>query len=76
MRMIERVVTSARIAVKIGNQYVPQQMEAPLPVPFKSTVSKARASYIQFNAQTNAYFIQQLIQDRKLTTVLGYGGNF
>ena len=35
------------------NQYVPQQMEAPLPAPLKRTVAKARASYVAFEARRN-----------------------
>ena len=36
------------LAQKLFNQYVPQQMEAPLPPPLKKTVAKARASYIAY----------------------------
>ncbi len=64
------------MARKLFNQYVPRQMEAPLPPSLKSTVAKARASYIAFHALTNAYAFKQLVPDQKLRTVLGYSGNF
>ena len=58
---------------KLFTQYVPQQMEAPLPPPLKSTVAKARASYIRFEAQFNVLNLVKLLQDGKLGTLLGYG---
>jgi len=61
---------------KLFGQYVPQQMEASLPLSLSSTVAKARASYIAFTALTNAYSFKQLVQDQKLRTVLGFSGNF
>jgi hypothetical protein len=51
-------------------------MEAPLPGSLKATVKRARASYLVFNALTNAYAYQSLIPEQKLRTVLGYSGNF
>ena len=61
---------------KLFGEYTSTQMEAPLPPSLRSTVLKARASYIAFNAVTNAYGFKQLIPQQKLRTVLGYGGNF
>jgi len=61
---------------KLFDHYVPQQTQAPLPVSLRSTVAKARASYIAFTALTNAYSLKQLISDQKLRTVLDYSGNF
>jgi uncharacterized sulfatase len=60
---------------KLFKQYVPQQAEAPLPVSLRTTAAKARTSYVAFNALTNAYSIKSLVQDQKLSTVLGFGGN-
>ncbi len=61
------------MAHKLFTQYVPQQMEAPLPPPFKRTVAKARASYIRFEAQFNVLNLIKLLQDGKLGMLLGYG---
>ncbi|MBV9799395.1 MAG: sulfatase-like hydrolase/transferase [Solirubrobacterales bacterium] len=61
------------LANKLFRQYVPQQMEAPLPSSLRSTVAKARASYIAFNALTDAYSYKELGPQQKLGTVLGYG---
>jgi arylsulfatase A-like enzyme len=61
---------------KLLNQYSTTQMEAPLPGSLKATVKRARASYLVFNALTNAYAYQSLIPEQKLRTVLGYSGNF
>ncbi len=62
------------LAHKLFHQYVPQQMEAPLPPSLRPTVAKARASYVAFNALMNAYSYKELGPQRKLATVLGYGG--
>ena len=56
------------LAHKLFNQYVPQQMEAPLPPPLKKTVAKARASYVAYVAKSN---VSPLIQ--ALEGLLGYG---
>ncbi len=64
------------MATKLFNQYVPQQMEAPLPLRLHSTVRKAHASYVIFRALTNAYTYSQLVPQQKLATVLGYSENF
>jgi arylsulfatase A-like enzyme len=56
------------LAHKLFNQYVPQQMEAPLPPPLKRTVARARASYIAYVAKSN---LSPLIQ--ALESLLGYG---
>ncbi|HWD74821.1 MAG TPA: sulfatase-like hydrolase/transferase [Solirubrobacteraceae bacterium] len=57
-------------------QYTSTQMEAPLPVTMRSTVAKARASYVVFNALTNAYSYKALVPQQQLRTALGYSGNF
>lgn len=62
------------LASRLFAQYVPRQMEAPLPSSLRSTVAKARTSYIAFNALTNAYSYKELGPQGKLSTVLGYGG--
>ena len=56
------------MAHKLFTQYVPQQMEAPLPPPLKRTVAKARASYVAFVAKSN---VTPLI--KALKNLLGYG---
>jgi hypothetical protein len=61
------------MAHKLFSQYVPQQMEAPLPPPLKRTVAKARASYITFEAQFNVLNTVKLLQDGLLGTLLGFG---
>jgi arylsulfatase A-like enzyme len=61
------------MARKLFNQYVPQQMEAPLPVSLKKTVAKARASYVAFEAKFNVLNTVKLLQDGQLGTLLGYG---
>lgn len=58
------------MAHKLFTQYVPRQMEAPLPPPLKRTVAKARASYVAFVAKTNGGSIKGALQ------ALGYGGPF
>jgi len=64
------------LVIKLFNQYVPTQMEAPLPGTLKATVKRARASYLVFQALTNAYSLSQLIQGQQLKTTLGFSGNF
>jgi uncharacterized sulfatase len=61
------------MAHKLFTQYVPQQMEAPLPPPLKKTVARARASYIRFEAQFNVMNLVKLIKDGQLGALLGYG---
>jgi arylsulfatase A-like enzyme len=58
------------LAHKLFTQYVPQQMEAPLPPPLKRTVAKARANYVAFVAKTNIGSLKSALQ------TLGYGGPF
>jgi uncharacterized sulfatase len=58
------------MAHKLFTQYVPRQMEAPLPPPLKRTVAKAHASYVDFVAKTNIGALAQTLQS------LGYGGPF
>lgn len=64
------------LARKLFTQYAPAQMRAPLPSSLRPTVVRAKASYVAFNALTNAYSYKALGPQKKLTTVLGYGGNF
>jgi arylsulfatase A-like enzyme len=61
---------------KLFGEYSSRQMEAPLPRSLKSTVAKARASYVIFEALTNAYSYKELVPQQKLKTVLAYSGNF
>jgi arylsulfatase A-like enzyme len=63
---------------KLFNQYVPTQMEAPLPASLKPAVVKGRVSYLAFQEAFRLITIKQLVLDRdqKLRTVLGYGDNF
>jgi hypothetical protein len=42
----------------------------------RATSRRARASYLVFSTVTNAYTYNQLIGQRKLKTVLGYGEAF
>ena len=56
------------LAHKLFTQYVPQQMEAPLPLSLKKAVAKARASYVAYVAKSN---VSPLIQ--ALESLLGYG---
>ena len=51
------------LAHKLFNQYVPQQMEAPLPPPLKKTVAKARASYITYVAEENLKPLIEALED-------------
>ena len=61
---------------KLFGQWVPQQMQAPLPPRLRPAVAKARRSYLAFRTLTDAYSYKQLIDDQKLRTVLGYGQHF
>jgi Sulfatase len=61
------------MARRLFNQYVPQQMEAPLPPSLKKTVAKARASYLAFEVQFNVLNTVKLLQDGLLGSLLGYG---
>lgn len=61
------------LALKLFGEYVPQQMEAPLPAPLKSTVAKARASYVAFEAKFNVLNLVNLLQNGLLGKLLGYG---
>ena len=51
------------LAHKLFNQYVPQQMEAPLPPPLKKTVAKARATYVAYVAKENVTPLIQALED-------------
>jgi uncharacterized sulfatase len=53
---------------KLFSQYVPAQMQAPLPPPLKRTVAKAHASYAAYVAKTNLTVLKQAVQ-----SLLGYG---
>jgi hypothetical protein len=63
---------------KLFNQYVPTQMEAPLPGSLKKAVVRGRASYLLFQAAFKFATVKQLVldHDQPLRTVLGYGDNF
>jgi uncharacterized sulfatase len=63
---------------KLFNNYVPTQMEAPLPPPLKRTVLRARASYLVLQAAFEAYTIKELLlnPDATVRSILGYGNNF
>ncbi|MGN6168982.1 MAG: sulfatase-like hydrolase/transferase, partial [Solirubrobacteraceae bacterium] len=61
------------LARKLFTQYVPQQMEAPLPPPLKRTVAKARASYIAYEAKFNVLNLVNLLEEGLLGKLLGYG---
>jgi uncharacterized sulfatase len=50
------------LAHKLFNQYVPQQMEAPLPFSLKETVVKARVSYIAYEALFNVLNTADLLE--------------
>jgi arylsulfatase A-like enzyme len=63
------------MAQKLFNQYVPQQVEAPLPPPLKRTVARARASYIEFEAESNGLTPQD-IEAGRVQELLGYGTTF
>lgn len=64
---------AVELAFKLFGQYVPQQMEAPLPPPLKRTVAKARASYVAFEAKFNLLNLVNLLQNGQLGKLLGYG---
>jgi uncharacterized sulfatase len=59
------------MAKQLFTRYVPDQMEAPLPLSLKTTVAKARASYVAFVAKSNLSPIVQAIKG-----LLGMGGPF
>jgi uncharacterized sulfatase len=61
---------------KLLTEYVPTQMEAPLPASLKQAVVRGRASYIAFEAAIKAAGAKKLIEGRQATEVLGYGGTF
>jgi arylsulfatase A-like enzyme len=56
------------LARKLFTEYVPQQMEQPLPVSLKPTVARARASYVAFVAKSNVSPLLHALRD-----LLGYG---
>ena len=61
---------------KLFHQYVPQEMEQPLTPALRPTVARARASYLVFQAASDAYSFKALVPQQQLRTKLGYGGNF
>ena len=61
---------------KLFNQWVPTQMEAPLPPRLRPAVAKARRSYLAFRTLSDAYSYKQLVDGQKLRTMLGYGQHF
>jgi uncharacterized sulfatase len=60
---------------RLFGEWVPQQMEAPLPRRLRPAVARARAGYLAFQAAADAYSYKRLIEDRKLRTELGYGAH-
>jgi uncharacterized sulfatase len=59
---------------KLFNQYVPTQMQAPLPVALRPASARARAAYIAFEKVSNAHAIDKLLGGKgALRTELGYG---
>ena len=61
---------------RLFDQWVPQQMEAPLPRRLRPAVARARVGYLAFQAAADAYSYKQLVDDQKLRTELGYGDHF
>ena len=61
---------------RLFNEWVPTQMQAPLPRRLRPAVARARVGYLAFQAAANAYSYKQLIDDQKLRTELGYGAHF
>ena len=61
------------LAHKLFNQYVPEQMEAPLPFSLKKTVATARVSYIAYEALFNVLNAADLLEEGLLARLLGYG---
>ena len=61
------------LAHKLFNQYVPQQMEAPLPFSLKKTVATARVSYIAYEGLFNVLNAADLLEEGLLAKLLGYG---
>jgi uncharacterized sulfatase len=64
---------AAKLLALLFNQYLPQQMEAPLPVKLRAPQFIARESYLAYVALANAYFARQLVGQGLITSVLGYG---
>jgi uncharacterized sulfatase len=59
---------------KLFNQYVPTQMEAPLPAALRPAAARARAEHILFEKAINAHTIDKLLGGKgALRTELGYG---
>jgi uncharacterized sulfatase len=54
-------------------QYVPREMEAPLPLSLQAPQKRAQASYVAYVALANAYSAKQHVM---ISTVLGYGHVF
>jgi uncharacterized sulfatase len=63
------------LAKKLFSQYVPQEMQAPLPPPLQSSSRRALQAYMRFGKVADAYSISQLIDQQKLKEVLNYGRN-
>jgi uncharacterized sulfatase len=67
------------LLARLFDEYVPAQMEAPLPGPsLRAASRRARAEYLAFQALSNAHAIDKLLGGREpaLRTQLGYGGAF
>ena len=63
------------LAKKLFSQYVPQEMQAPLPPPLGTSSRRALEAYIRFTSIVNAYSIFSLIEQHKLRDVVDYGLN-
>jgi uncharacterized sulfatase len=61
---------------RLLNQYVPQQMAAPLPPPLQRASLRARGEYLAFTAAFNLYSLSQLVEHNRLIELLGPGGRF
>ena len=59
---------------KLLGEYVPQEMQAPLPTPTLRRASRrGQKAYLALIALLNAYGLRQLIEGHKLRDVLGWG---
>jgi uncharacterized sulfatase len=54
-------------------RYVPLQMEAPLPPSLRPAQERAKLAYLGFEALANLYSVTQLIDERKISTLFGFG---
>jgi uncharacterized sulfatase len=63
------------LAGKLFTEYVPQEMQAPLPPPLNISSRLALHAYLRFLRLVDAYSIAQLLDEQKLTTVVDFGNN-